>query len=156
MTKITLEIIRKLREKSGAGVMDVKKALEESGGDERKASKLIGQRGLIKAAKRAKREAAEGIISSYVHQGGKIASMVELACETDFVARTTEFQELGQELAMQVASMEPKDVTQLLKQEYIRDPAKTVEQMIGEVVGKTGEKIEVRRFVRYELGEKSS
>lgn len=152
MTDITTEDIKKLRERTGAGVMDVKKALEESGGDSEKAVKLIHKRGLAKAQKRADRAAPDGMIASYIHHGGKVASLVELACETDFVARTQEFQTLATEIAMQVASMEPKDVEDLLKQEYIRDPSKTIEQLIGEAVGKTGEKIVVNRFIRYQLG----
>ena len=153
MGKITTAAIKKLREKTGAGVMEVKKALEESAGDESKATKLIQKRGLVKAQKRADRETTQGVIASYVHQGGRVAVLVELACETDFVARTEEFQKLANELAMQVASMEPKKVADLLKEEYIRDPGKTVEQLIGETVGKTGEKIEVKRFARFSLGE---
>jgi elongation factor Ts len=154
MAKVDIETIKKIRETTGAGVMDVKKALEESGGDEEKALKLIRKRGLAKAAKVADREAAEGMIVSYVHHGGKIAVLLELNCQTDFVARTEEFQKLGNELAMQVASMEPKTVDKLLKQEYIRDPSKKIEELIAETVAKTGEKIEVKRFVRWELGEK--
>ncbi|OGY18241.1 MAG: translation elongation factor Ts [Candidatus Chisholmbacteria bacterium RIFCSPHIGHO2_12_FULL_49_9] len=154
MTKITIEQIKKLREKTGVGVMEAKKALEEGGGDEKKAIAWIQKHGLMKAAAKAKRKAGEGLIASYIHHGGKVAALVEFACETDFVARTEEFGRLARELAMQVASMDPKDVAELLKQEYIREVGKTVEQLIAEVVGKTGEKIEVKRFVRWELAEK--
>ncbi|MCH7951196.1 translation elongation factor Ts [Patescibacteria group bacterium] len=154
MAKVTIETIKKLREHTGAGVMEAKKALEESGGDEKKAVKLINKHGLVKAEKRAEREVPEGVIASYVHHGGKIATLLELKCETDFVARTEEFEHLSRELAMQVASMDPKNVDALLSQEYIRDPSKTIKELIAETVGKTGEKIEVKRFVRFELGEK--
>lgn len=152
MAKITIETIKTLREKTGAGVMEAKKALEESGGDEKKAIAWVRKHGIMKVAAKAQRKAGEGLIASYVHVGGKVAALAELACETDFVARTEEFTTLARELAMQVASMEPKDVKELLAQEYIRDPLKTVEQLIAEVVSKTGEKIEVKRFVRWELG----
>lgn len=154
MKKITIETIKKLREKTGAGVMEVKRALEESKGDEKKAIEVIRKQGLLKAEKRSEKEALQGMIASYIHQGGKIAVLLELACETDFVARTEEFQKLASELAMQVASMDPKDVKQLLKQEYIRDSSKSIKDLLAEVVAKTGEKVEVRRFVRWELGEK--
>lgn len=153
MAKVSINTIKKLRDKTGVGVMEVKKALGESKGDENKALEWIQKYGLMKAAKKAGREAEEGTIASYIHHGGRIASLVELACETDFVAETWDFQNLASELAMQVASEEPKDIDELLKQDYIRDPAKTVEQLIGEAVGKIGEKIEVRRFIRWELGE---
>lgn len=152
MKKISLVNIKKLREKTGAGVMEVKRALEASRGDEARAALLLRQSGFAKAEKRADRMAAEGRIASYVHQGGKIAALVEVGCETDFVARTPELARLASELAMQIASMEPADVKELLKQEYIREPGKTVADLIAELVGKTGEKIEVHRFVRFELG----
>lgn len=153
MAKVSIDIIRKIREKTGAGVMEVKKALEQSGGDQKKAIELIKKKGFAKAQKRADKQTSEGVISSYVHQGGKIGTMVELVCETDFVARTREFQKLAKELAMQIASMNPKSVKKLLKQEYIRDPGKSIEELVAETVGKTGEKIEVKRFVRYKLGD---
>lgn len=153
MAEITIELIKKLREKTGVGVMEAKKALEEGGGDEKRALAWIQKHGLMKVVAKAKRKAGEGLIASYIHHGGKVAAMVELACETDFVARTAEFSKLASELAMQVASMEPKDVKEFLKQEYIREVGKTVEQLIADVVSKTGEKIEVKRFVRFEVGE---
>jgi len=154
MAKISVELIKTLREKTGVGVMEAKKALEESRGDEKKATAWIGKHGLMKIAAKAERTAGEGLIASYTHHGGKVAALVEVACETDFVARTEEFSALARELAMQVASMDPKDVKELLGQEYIREQGKTVEQLIAEVVSKTGEKIEVKRFVRFEMGEK--
>ncbi len=151
---ISIEIIKELREKSGAGVMDVKRALEESGGDEKKAMDWIRKKGLAKAKKRSDKDASEGLIASYVHQNGKIASFVELKCETDFVARTDDFASLGREIAMQVTSMEPTDVKALLSQTYIRDSSKSIQDLIAETVAKTGEKIEIGRFLRWELGEK--
>ena len=154
MKKISLETIKKLREKTGAGVMEVKRALEEANGEEKKAMEIIKKQGLVKAEKRADKNTSEGVVGSYVHQGGRIASLVEVNCETDFVARTPEFEKLVRELAMQVVSMDPRDVKTLLAQGYIRDPKKTVKELVLEVVGKTGEKIEVKRFVRFELGQK--
>lgn len=154
MKKISIEMIKKLREETGAGVMEVKKALEESAGDRKKALDWIKKKGLAKVEKRADKEARQGRISSYVHHGGRVASMVEIACETDFVGKTEEFGKLGQEISMQVASMNPKDVKSLLIQEYIRDPKKKISDLVSEVASKTGEKIELKRFVRYQLGKK--
>lgn len=150
---VSMSDIKKLREKTGAGVMDAKKALEESDGDMKKAMEWVRQRGLAKAAKKADRDAKEGIIASYIHQTNKIGVMVELNCETDFVARNDEFLNLGKEIALHIASMNPKDVDELLKQEYVRDPSQTIDNLVKQLSGKIGEKMEVRRFVRYQLGE---
>lgn len=149
-----IEEIKKLREKTGAGVMDVKKALAEAKGDLKKAEKIIKEKGLDKAKKKADREVLSGLVYSYIHQTGKIGSMVEMACETDFVASNEKFKNLCKEMAMQVASMNPKDVNELLKQDYFRDTSKKVEEVIKELVGKIGENMKVVRFVRFELGEK--
>lgn len=150
---ISMDLIKQLREQTGAGVMDAKKALEESNGDMAKAAEWVRQRGLAKAEKKADREAKEGVVVTYVHQTGKLAAMVELNCETDFVARNDEFKKLGQEIAMQVASMAPEDVADLLQQDYIREPGRTIEELVKELSGKIGEKMEIKRFVRYSLGE---
>lgn len=149
---ISMDQIKQLREKTGAGVMDAKKALEESNGDMDKAAEWVRQRGLAKAAKKADRDAKEGIIASYVHMN-KVASMVEINCETDFVARNEEFLNLGREVAMQVASMAPESVEELLKQQYNRNPKQTIEELVKELSGKIGEKMEIKRFVRYAIGE---
>ena len=149
---ISMSQIKDLREKTGAGVMDAKKALEESNGDMTKAAEWVRQRGLAKAAKKADREAKQGIIASYVHMD-KIASLVELNCETDFVALNDQFQKLGKEIAMQVSSMAPETIEELLAQQYNRDPKKTIDELIKELSGKIGEKMEVKRFVRYQVGE---
>lgn len=149
---ISMDLIKQLREQTGAGIMDAKKALEESNGDMEKAMEWVRQRGLAKAAKKADRDAKEGIIANYVHMN-KVAALVELNCETDFVARNEEFQHLGKELAMQVASMAPESVDELMKQQYNRDPKKTMEELVKELSGKIGEKMEVKRFVRYSVGE---
>lgn len=147
-----MDQIKQLREKTGAGVMDAKKALEESKGNMENAIEWVRQRGLAKAAKKADREAKEGVIASYVHMN-KVAALVELNCETDFVARNEEFQHLGKEVAMQVASMAPENVEELLKQQYNRDPKRTIEELVKELSGKIGEKMEIKRFIRYAVGE---
>jgi len=148
-----IEEIKKLREKTGAGVMDVKKALAEAKGDVKKAEEILKAKGLDKAKKKADREVKSGLVYAYLHQTGRIGAMVEMACETDFVASNKEFKELTKEIAMQVASMNPKDVDELLKQDYFRDGSKKIKEVIDELVGKIGENMKVVRFVRYELGE---
>jgi len=149
-----IEEIKKLREKTGAGVMDVKKALAEAKGNVKKAEEIIKKKGLDKAKKKADREVLSGLVYSYIHQTGKIGAMVEMACETDFVASNEKFKSLCKEMAMQVASKNPKDVEELLKQDYFRDTSKKVEDVIKELIGKIGENMKVVRFVRFELGEK--
>lgn len=150
--KISIEQIKELREKTGAAVMDCRQALEESGGDFKKAMVWIEKRGREKAGKKAGRETSEGLIEAYIHTTGKVGAIVEITCETDFVARNAEFKNLAHEVAMQVASMSPKDVEELLKQDYIRDNSKTVEQLIKELIGKLGENIVVKRLQRFEIG----
>lgn len=142
--------IQKLRELTGAGVMACKKALEDAGGNFDKAVKLIKERGLAKAAEKESRETKAGLVKAYVHQD-KVGAILELNCETDFVARSQPFQELAHNLAMQIVAMNPKDVDELLDQSYIRDEDTTVGDMVKEVIAKTGENIRIRRFVRYEL-----
>ena len=151
---VSMAEIKKLREETGAGVMDAKKALEEAGGDMGKAVKLIAKKGLAKAVKKSDRETREGVIFAYVHHNNRSGAMVELTCETDFVARTDDFKTLAKELAMQVTSMDPMDVKSFLEQPYIRDPKKTVKDLMGETVGKLGENIKLVRFARLGLGEK--
>jgi len=151
----TSKDIKKLREQTGAGVMDCKKALEEAKGDMKQAAKLVKQRGMARAEQKSDRETREGYIASYVHATGKVAAMVELLCETDFVARNDEFRVLAYDLAMQVASMNPKDVTELLQQEYIKDSGMTIEELVKQLSGKIGEKLAVNRIVRFEVGDKA-
>lgn len=151
---ITITQIKKLREKTGAGIMDCRRALEETKGDERRAEELLKKWGVEKAEKKANRETKAGIVESYIHAGGKVGVLVELLCETDFVARTGDFKNLAHELCLQVASMNPKDVKTLLQQEYIRDLGLTVEKLVKQVIGKLGENITVARFIRFQLGEK--
>ena len=145
--------VKRLREETGAGVMDCKRALEESKGDFEHAKALIKERGLAKAQKKSDREAKEGIVEAYVHAGGRIGAMVEVSSETDFVARNPEFRELAKELAMQVAAMDPKDVDELLEQAYIRDASKKVGELVTGIAAATGENVRVRRFKRFQLGQ---
>jgi len=145
--------VKRLREETGAGVMDCKRALDEAKGDFEKAKGLIKERGLAKAKEKADREAKEGVVEAYVHAGGRIGAMVELSSETDFVARNPDFRELAREIAMQVAAMDPTDVDQLLGQPYIRDASKTIGELVTTIAASTGENVQVKRFKRFELGQ---
>ncbi len=194
----SLAQVKELRERTGAGVVDCQKALAETGGDVEKAIVFLREKGLAAAAKRAGRVAAQGVVGSYIHGGGKIGVLVEVNCETDFVARTDEFQRLVKDLAMQIAAANPRCVRReevaeaerereraiyraqtvqsgkpaavverivegklgkfyseacLLEQPFIRDPSKTVEQLVKDAVSRTGENIVVRRFARFQIGE---
>lgn len=145
--------IKNLREKTGAAIMDCKKALEEADGDMKKAEELVKARGLAKAEKKSDRETKEGFIGSYVHTTGKIGVMVELLCETDFVGRNEEFQGLAREIALHLATSEVENVEDLLKEEYVRDASVTIEDLVKQLSGKIGEKLVVNRFVKYVVGE---
>lgn len=196
---IPAEDIKALREKTGAGILDCRKALEEADGDIEKAIIVLREKGMADAEKRSERETSNGILELYSHIGGRVGVMVEVNCETDFVARTPEFQELAHEIALQVAAMSPRWVTEqevpeetlkteediarkraldegkpenvidrivegrvnkfldetcLLRQEYIRDESKTIDELIKETIVAIGENISVRRFVRWEVGER--
>ncbi len=144
--------IKKLREESGAGVMDCQKALTEAKGDYQKALALVKKRGLAKAEKKANRETKEGYVASYVHATGKIAALVEILCETDFVARNEELRQLGKDLAMQVVAMNPASIDELLAQEFIKDSSVTIENLVKEKSGKLGEKLVLHQFKRLEVG----
>lgn len=197
-TNVTAEQVKALRDATGAGMMDCKRALEEAGGDVQRATEILRERGLASAKKRAGRTATQGRIEAYVHHNATVGVLVEVNCETDFVARTPEFQALVKDLAMQIAATNPLAVTPeeipaevvereravfreqarkegkpehlwdrivegrlkkfyqdnaLLEQPFIKDPEKTVGQLVTEVSARTGENIRVRRFVRYALGE---
>jgi len=196
MSDVNANIVKELREKTGAGVMDCKKALAESNGDLEKAAVWLREKGIAAAAKRAGRVASEGSVGAYIHAGGKLGVLVEINCESDFVAKTPEFQSLVKEIGMQIAAQNPrcvrreeldpavieqerqiyasqsadkpaqvinkivdgklekfyKDVV-LNEQAWVRDPNRTINDLVGEYVGKLGEKIEIRRFVRFQLGE---
>ena len=202
MADITAAAVKQLREKTGAGMMECKNALVESGGNEEKAIDILRERGLASAKKREGRIAAEGIVGSYIHMGGKVGVLVELNCETDFVARGEEFQQLVKDIAMHIAAAEPRYVsreevpesvlekereiaraqakndpkmankpdqvidkivegrlnkyyeeTVLNDQPFVKDPSKTIAELVTEKVAKTGERISVRRFTRYKMGE---
>ena len=149
---VNAQDVQRLRQDSGAGVMDCKRALEETRGDFEKAKALLRERGLARAQKKSDRLAKEGVVEAYVHAGGRIGALVELSSETDFVARNPEFRELAKEIAMQVAAMDPKDVDELLGQAYIRDVSRTVGELVTRLAASTGENLRVRRFMRFELG----
>jgi elongation factor Ts len=153
MTNISLEKIKKLRTKTKAGVMDCRQALEASDGDMAKAEKWLKEKGLKSAAKKEGRATCQGLIEAYSHSDGKIVAVVELLCETDFVARTEDFKDLAHELSMQVAAMNPKNTTEFLKQAWIRDESQTIEELVKGLIAKTGENIKVGRIARFELGE---
>lgn len=147
----SIDQIKKLREETAAGVHDIKNALEEAKGDEAKAKELLREKGFERAEKKADREIKAGWIFSYAHHSGRVGSIVDMGCETDFVARNEIFQKLGQEIAMQVTSMAPEDVEQLLKQEYIRDTSKTIGSLVKEAIAKTGENIIIEDFKRFSI-----
>ena len=149
--KVDIKDLKRLREETSASIADCRMALEQSNGDFQESLKWIKARGLEKAEKKSDRQTSQGLIDCYVHQNGRIGAMVEVLCETDFVARTSEFKSLAHEIAMQVASMNPKDVDSLLKQEYIRDSSKTVGELIKEAIAKLGENIVVKEFKRFEI-----
>lgn len=152
MADIDLKQLKKLREETSASVTDCRNALVESGGDYKKALEWIKKRSLSKAEKKADRETGQGVIEPYVH-GDRIGVLVEVLCETDFVARTDDFKKLSHEIAMQIASMNPESVEDLMKQPYIRDASMTIEELIKSVIGKLGENIQIKRFHRMEIGE---
>ncbi len=195
---ITTELVKELRTRTGAGVLDCKKVLQETNGDIERAAEMLREKGLARAAKKAEREAKEGIIEAYTHMGGKIAVLVEVNCETDFVARTPDFKTLAHDLAMQIAAANPRYVkvddvpadvleaerntyrTQaadeqkpanvierivdgklknfyaeacLLEQPFIKEPKLTINNVVKQAIAKLGENIQVRRFVRYQIGD---
>jgi elongation factor Ts len=167
--EITTDKIKTLREQSGAGIMDCRTALVGCEGDIDKAMEYLKEKGYIKAQKKAERTTGQGLIDAYIHTAGRIGALIEVNCETDFVARTDEFKNLAHCLAMQVAAMNPQYITEkdipkgkkkavvleeacLVLQPYIKDPTKTINDIITETIAKTGENIKVSRFIRYELG----
>jgi elongation factor Ts len=193
---VNANLVRELRDKTGAGVMDCKKALAESKGDLEQAARWLREKGIAQAAKRAGRVASEGSVGAYIHAGGKLGVLLEINCESDFVAKTPEFQTLVKEIAMQIAAQNPRCIRreelapEILQQErqiyaaqsagkpeqviakivegkldkfyrdvvleeqaWVRDPNRTIRDLLGEYTGKLGEKIEVRRFSRFQLGE---
>lgn len=150
---VDIEIVKQIREETKAGVMDVQRALAEAEGNVEKAKEIIRQKGLAKAEKKSDREVKSGFIYAYIHGNQKVGVLLELNCETDFVAKNEEFVSLAKEITMQIAAMNATSVEDLLSQPYIRDPKQTIEDLVKGTIGKFGENITVRRFVRYELGE---
>lgn len=153
---ISSKQIQELRAKTGAGIMDCKKALEEAEGDFDDAIKILKKTGAMKALKKSERETKQGLVDAYIHGEGNIGVLIEVNCETDFVSRNDEFKHLVHDIAMQIASMNPKDVIALKKQEFIKDPDITIEEMINEKIAKIGENIQIKRFIRYQLGQPAS
>ncbi|OGM18580.1 hypothetical protein A2686_01655 [Candidatus Woesebacteria bacterium RIFCSPHIGHO2_01_FULL_38_10] len=151
MGKVSLNQIRKLRDKTGAPIMRIKQVLQELEGNEKKAEEVLKKEGFEKAAKRSERQTSQGLIATYSHHSGKIASAVEVLCETDFVARNELFKELAHSLALQVASMNPKNTKELEKQDFIKDPSKKISDLVKEVITKTGENVRIGRIFRLEL-----
>ncbi len=149
--KVDILKIKELRRKTGLSIGDCRAALEKANGDMKRALDLLKERGADIAEKKKERLVGAGLVESYIH-GGRVGAMVEILCETDFVARTDEFKTLARELAMQVASMNPSDVDELKKQDYIRDSSKKVGDLVKSTVGKVGENIVIKRFTRFELG----
>lgn len=165
--EITAVAVKELREKSGAGVMDCKKALQDAEGNMEKALQCLQEKGFARAEKKAQRVTGQGLVEAYVHGAGRIGAMVEVNCETDFAAHTNEFKELAHNLALQIAALSPKFVAQedipqgvegdpkelcLLLQPFIKEPEKTIQDIVKETIAKVGENIRVKRFIRYELG----
>ena len=166
--EISVEAVKALREQTRAGVMDCKRALEEAKGDMERAQEVLRAWGIASAATKASRVTEEGLVESYVHSGARLGALVEVNCETDFVARTPGFKELAHSLAMQVAAMSPKYLDEtdipdgeeadpeevcLMQQPYVKDPDRTVRDLVNETIGLLGENVRVRRFVRFSLGE---
>ena len=151
--KLNVDLIRKVREKTGAPVVRAKQVLDRVKGDEKKAVEILKKEGFAKAVKRQDKQTSQGLIETYIHHSGKIASLVELLCETDFVARNKLFKDLAHNLALQVASLDAKDAKELAKQDFIKDPSKKVSDLVKEVIAKTGENIRIGKIFRIELGK---
>ncbi len=165
---VDVQLVRTLRDQTGAGIMDCKEALETTGGDMEKAVQALREKGVASAVKRVGRETNEGVIETYLHTGGRVGAMVELGCETDFVARTEEFQKLAHDIAMQVAAMgpiyvdqdeiedgdtRPPAATSLMQQPFIKNNSTSVGEMVKDLAAKVGENVRVVRFNRLEVGE---
>jgi elongation factor Ts len=164
---VSAQTVKKLRDLTGAGMLDCKKALEETGGELDKAKEILRQRGIAIAEKKAAQETRQGLVEAYIHADGRLGALVELNCQTDFVARTDGFRALAHDLAMQVAATDPQHIAPeelpagsdgnpeelcLLAQPFIRDPSRSIQDLINDIIAKTGENIRVRRFARFHLG----
>lgn len=149
--KKIIELVKKIRAELGLGIMEIKAALEEAEGDEKRAKEILKEKGFKKAETKAERETHQGRVATYTHATGKIGVMVELLCETDFVAKHEDFLSLTKDLCLQVAAMNPKDVKELLKQEFIKDPSLTIDDMLRALIVKFGENMKINRFERFEI-----
>ena len=149
--QVPIEKVKKLREKTSISIMDCKEALEDTNGDIEKALKILKKKGADILAKKKGRKTQEGLVGAYLHQDGKVAAMVKVSCESDFVARNEEFRNFAHELAMQIAAMAPSNIKELLVQPYIKDVKKTIKDLLEETVAKLGENIKIEDFVRFEI-----
>ena len=162
--EVNINTVKELRQKTGAGVLAVKKALDETKGDIEAAEKILKEQGLATAMKKSGRDTSQGVVQSYIHAGNKLGALVDLKCETDFVARTEDFIKLAKDLAMQVAGMAPTYISKdedgaaeaqddeiLLSQAFIKDPSLTIEDMVKEMISKVGENIKVSRIIKFDL-----
>lgn len=149
--KKLIELVKKLREELGLGMMEIKAALEESNGDETRAKEILKEKGFKKAEKRAERATSQGRVATYTHSTGKIGVIVELLCETDFVAKNEDFLTVSRDLCLQIAAMNPETVEDLLKQDFIKDPSKKIEDLVVALNAKFGENIRVGRMARFEI-----
>lgn len=148
---VDVNLVKQLREQTGAGIADCRNALEETSGDLEKAKEILHKKGLDKAGEKSDRETGAGVVETYSH-GGRVGVLVEVLCETDFVAKTEDFKTLAHEIALQIASMNPEKVEDLVEQDYIRDPGQKVGDLIKATIAKVGENIKVGRFARISLG----
>lgn len=151
MAKLNVDDIKKLRETTGAGVLDIKNALAEYDNDFEKAKVDLMEKGKVKAASKADRDASDGLVFTYIHAGGKLGSMILMSCETDFVAKTDDFQNLCKEVAMQACTGDYESVKELLDDEYVRDGSKKVSDLITEAIAKLGENMELKKFIKYSV-----
>jgi len=143
--------VKKLRQELGLSMMDIREALVEADGDEKKAKEILKKKGFAKADKKAVRDTKEGRVFVYKHATEKMAVLVELLCETDFVAKSDDYQALGKNIAIHIAAMNPQNKKELLEQEFVKDPSTTIDSMVKTMVAKLGENIKVGKFVRYEI-----
>ena len=148
---MSIDSIKELRDITGLSFNEIRKALEEAGGDTTKALEILKARGASIAEKKSSRSTSEGIVESYIHANKKIGVLLELVCETDFVARNPMFGELAHECAMHVAAMAPQNLDELLQQAYIKDPSKTINELITDAIAKLGENIKINRFERFQI-----
>jgi elongation factor Ts len=149
----SVDQIKRLRELTGLGMHDIKNALDEANGNEEQAMAILKEKGLATAAKKADRNTSQGLIEVYTHGGGRIGAMVEIKCETDFVARNDDFKNFVHDVVLQVAAMKPENVDELLKQEYFRDSSVTIQDLLTQTIAKIGENMKISRIARFELGE---